>query len=70
MTATHPNFLFSLATGAKLLLPAKWNAEERVTRFLGVATQSADLMEAAKSMQTTLSWLEFLAPGGAKRPSA
>ena len=44
--------------------------EERVIRFLGVPAQSADFMEAGKSMQTTLSWLEFLAAGGAKRPSA
>ena len=40
--------------------------EEHVTRFLGVPTQPADLMEAAKSMQTTLSLPEILATSGAK----
>ena len=38
--------------------------------FFSVPTQSADLMEAAKSMQTTLSSLDFLVAGGAKRPPA
>ena len=76
VTATHPNFLFSLPAGAKICLMDKWDAEdavriieeERVTRFLGVPTQSADLMEAARGMRASLNSLEFLTSGGAKRP--
>ncbi|MFT6091604.1 class I adenylate-forming enzyme family protein [Sulfitobacter sp.] len=78
VTATHPLFLLSLPAGAKISLLHKWDAEEavrvinreKVTRFLGVPTQSADLLEAAKRMGETLPTLTWLGAGGAKRPAA
>ena len=78
VTATHPMFLLSLAAGAKICLMHKWNAktavriirDEKVTRFLGVPTQSADLMTAAHKMSEPLDTLDFLGSGGAKRPAA
>lgn len=78
VTATHPLFLLSLPAGAKLAIMDKWNAEEavriirdeKITRFLGVPTQSADLMEAARRMGETLPTLDYLGSGGAKRPAA
>ena len=78
VTATHPMFLLSLAAGAKICLMHKWNAktavriirDEKVTRFLGVPTQSADLMTAAHEMSEPLDTLDFLGSGGAKRPAA
>ena len=56
VTANHPNFLFILAAGTNLCVIEKWDAEkavkiiedERVTRFLGVPTHSADLIEVSK----------------------
>jgi acyl-CoA synthetase (AMP-forming)/AMP-acid ligase II len=78
VTATHPLFLLSLAAGAKISLLHKWDAEEavrvinaeKVTRFLGVPTQSADLLEAARRTGDTLPSLTWLGAGGAKRPAA
>lgn len=78
VTATHPMFLLSLPAGAKLAMLLKWDAEEAVrvirdeniTRFLGVPTQSADLMEVAKRLDVSLPSLDFLGSGGAKRPAA
>ncbi|PLS20381.1 class I adenylate-forming enzyme family protein [Neptunicoccus cionae] len=78
VTATHPMFLLSLPMGAKLVLLHKWDAEEavrvieaeKITRFLGVPTQSADLMAAAKRMGTSLPCLQYVGAGGAKRPAA
>ncbi len=78
VTATHPLFLLSLPAGAKITLMHKWDAEEAVrlirdneiTRFLGVPTQSAELMEAARRMNETLPTLDYLGSGGAKRPAA
>jgi acyl-CoA synthetase (AMP-forming)/AMP-acid ligase II len=78
VTATHPMFLLSLPAGAKITLMHKWDAaeavriirDEKITRFLGVPTQSADLMEAAKQMGEPLPSLEFVGSGGAKRPAA
>lgn len=78
VTATHPLFLLSLPAGAKITLMRKWDAQEAVrlirdnniTRFLGVPTQSAELMEAAKQMGTTLPSMDYLGAGGAKRPAA
>lgn len=76
VTATHPNFLLSMAAGAKVVLMEKWDADQavrlieqhRVTRFLGVPTQSADLLEAAKRASAKLDTLSYLSGGGAKRP--
>ena len=78
VTATHPMFLLSLPMGAKLVLLHKWDAEdavntierEKITRFLGVPTQSADLMQAAKQMGKTLDGLQYVGAGGAKRPAS
>ncbi|AVO39462.1 class I adenylate-forming enzyme family protein [Pukyongiella litopenaei] len=78
VTASHPMFLLSLPAGAKVVLMSKWDADEAariieaeaVTRFLGVPTQCADLIDAADRMNTSLETLEFLGSGGAKRPAA
>ncbi|MGB7318986.1 MAG: AMP-binding protein [Planktotalea sp.] len=78
VTATHPLFLLSLPAGAKITLMHKWDAEKAVrlirdnniTRFLGVPTQSAELMLAARKMGETLPSLDYLGAGGAKRPAA
>lgn len=78
VTATHPVFLLSLPAGAKLVVMDRWDAEtavrlirdEKVTRFLGVPTQSADLAQAAERLGERLETLEFLGAGGAKRPAA
>lgn len=78
VTATHPLFLLSLPAGAKLALLPKWDPKdavrviqnEKITRFLGVPTQSADLMEEARRQGITLPTLDFIGAGGAKRPPA
>ncbi|MEP1765147.1 MAG: AMP-binding protein [Sulfitobacter sp.] len=78
VTATHPLFLLSLIAGARVTLQRKWDAKEAVrliksediTRFLGVPTQSAELMQAARDAGETLDTLDYLGSGGAKRPAA
>lgn len=78
VTASHPMFLLSLPAGAKVVLMSKWDAveaakiieAEAVTRFLGVPTQCADLLDAANRLGTSLETLDFLGSGGAKRPAA
>ena len=78
VTATHPLFLLSLPAGAKITLMRKWDAKEavrlmrdgKITRFLGVPTQSAELMEAALEMGESLPHTDYLGSGGAKRPGA
>ncbi len=78
VTATHPMFLLSLPAGAKLAMLYKWDAEEavrviskeKITRFLGVPTQSADLMEASERLGIDLPTLDYMGSGGAKRPAA
>ena len=78
VTATHPLFLLSLPAGAKITLMHKWDAREavrlmrdgQITRFLGVPTQSAELMEAAREMGEGLPQVDYLGSGGAKRPGA
>ena len=78
VTATHPLFLLSLPTGAKITLMHKWNAgdavhmirDNQITRMLGVPTQSADLMEAARAMGESLPMLDYIGTSGAKRPAA
>ncbi|NNE53049.1 MAG: AMP-binding protein [Sulfitobacter sp.] len=78
VTATHPLFLLSLPAGAKITLMRKWDAaeavrlmkENEITRFLGVPTQSAELMQAAREMGETLPLMDYLGSGGAKRPAA
>ena len=78
VTATHPMFLLSIPAGAKIALMSKWEAaeavriirDEKITRFLGVPTQSADLMSAARQMGETLPSIDYLGSGGAKRPAS
>lgn len=78
VTATHPMLLLSIPLGSKLVLLHKWDAEdavetierENITRFLGVPTQSADLMQAAVRMGRSLDGLQYVGAGGAKRPAA
>jgi long-chain acyl-CoA synthetase len=78
VTATRPMFLLSLPAGAKVCLMYKWDAEnavrliadEQITRFLGVPTQSANLMDAAHRMGEPLDTLDYLGSGGAKRPAS
>lgn len=78
VTATHPMFLLSIPAGAKVVLIPKWDAyeavriirDEKITRFLGVPTQSADLMSVAREMNETLPTLDYMGSGGAKRPAA
>ncbi len=78
VTATHPLFLLSLVAGAQITLMRKWDPEEAVrlikeegiTRFLGVPTQSAELMHAAQAAGEKLETLSYLGSGGAKRPGA
>ena len=62
VTASHPTFFLSLALGAKLVLMSKWNPEqalklissEKITRFLGVPTMTADLAMANKCLKMPL----------------
>jgi len=78
VTATHPLFLLSLVAGARITLQRKWDPvqavnlikSEQITRFLGVPTQSAELMQAARDAGETLDTLDYLGSGGAKRPAA
>lgn len=78
VTATHPMWLQSIVLGTTVVLMHKWDAREaidlinreKVTRFLGVPTQSADLMEAAREVGAGLPSLIYLGSGGAKRPPA
>jgi acyl-CoA synthetase (AMP-forming)/AMP-acid ligase II len=77
VTALQSVFLQGLATGTTLSLMYKWDAveavriikAERVTRFSGVPTQSADLMETARRLGEKLETLEAIGGGGAKRPA-
>ncbi|WP_245999348.1 class I adenylate-forming enzyme family protein [Paracoccus methylarcula] len=78
VTASHTQFLYSLAAPAKVTLLHKWDPheamrlikEENVTRFLGVPTQSAELMAAIRDTGETLPSLRYIGAGGAKRPAA
>ncbi len=78
VTALYPLFLLSLPAGAKITLMHKWDPmqairiieEEEITRFLGVPTQSADLLDALRQTGKHLPTLRFVGAGGAKRPAA
>lgn len=78
VTATHPMFLLSIPAGAGVVLMRKWDAaaavrlieRHKITRFLGVPTQSAELLDAARAAGAALDSLEYLGAGGAKRPAA
>lgn len=78
VTALNSIFLQGLASGTKLVLMYKWDPDraveiinaERITRFAGVPTQSAELMDAAHRLGQSLPSLTAIVAGGAKRPSA
>ena len=78
VTATHPMWLTSLVQGVTVVLLHKWDPyaaidvinREKVTRFLGVPTQSADLLEAARETGITMPTLQNIGSGGAERPPA
>ncbi|HCJ63596.1 MAG TPA: long-chain fatty acid--CoA ligase, partial [Alcanivorax sp.] len=62
------NFLQGLASGATLTLMYKWDPQEavrlikreRITRFTGVPTQSAELMDTARALGESLDTLEAI----------
>lgn len=78
ISATHANFLLSLWMGLKLVILYKWDARhavelierEKVSRFACVPTMSAELIEAAAEMGTSMDTLRTIDSGGAKRPAA
>ena len=78
VTASNSLFMLSIPAGAKLVMLPKWDAQnavrvirdEQITRFVGVPTQSVDLMVMAKQMNESLPSLDFVGAGGAKRPAA
>lgn len=78
VSATHACFFIGLITGAKLVIMNKWNAEtavnliekEKVTRFFGVPTMSADILDTAARMGKKLETLRNMDAGGAKRPAS
>lgn len=69
-------FLLTLAMGGKVVLLDKWDAQkaadviaaEKITRFWGVPTMTADLLALGASAQDRLATLGSLDAGGAKRP--
>jgi acyl-CoA synthetase (AMP-forming)/AMP-acid ligase II len=78
VTATHALFLLSLPAGAKLAVLDKWDAEkavdiirnEKITRFMGVPTQSADILATSQRLGKPMETLNYIGSGGAKRPAA
>ncbi len=76
VNGTHPNFLYSIARGSKIILMYKWDPKEAVdiieresvTRITAVPTVVADLVAEASTQNKSLETLEFLGAGGAKRP--
>ena len=78
VSATHACFFMGLILGAKLVMMNKWDAEvavnliegEKVTRFFGVPTMSADILNTAASMGKTLGTLRHIDAGGAKCPAS
>lgn len=78
VTALHAMFLQGLTMGARLTLMYKWNPadavrlikREQVTRFVGVPTQTAELMAEVRRQGESLPSLVSVGSGGAKRPAA
>lgn len=78
VTALHAMFLQGLTMGAQLTLMYKWNPadavrlikREQVTRFVGVPTQTAELMAEVRRQGEPLPSLVSVGSGGAKRPAA
>ncbi|WP_204431338.1 class I adenylate-forming enzyme family protein [Alloalcanivorax marinus] len=78
VTALNASFLQGMVNGATMTLMYKWDADEavrliereQVTRFVGVPTQSAELLAAARRAGAALESLNYIGAGGAKRPAA
>ena len=78
VNGSHPNFLYSIARGSKIVLMYKWDpakaidiiSDEIITRITAVPTVVADLVQEAREQNVSLDTLEFLGAGGAKRPAA
>jgi acyl-CoA synthetase (AMP-forming)/AMP-acid ligase II len=76
VNGTHPNFLYSIAKGSKLVCMYKWDPKkaidiienEAITRIAAVPTVVTDLVNEALSQGNSLDSLESLNAGGAKRP--
>jgi acyl-CoA synthetase (AMP-forming)/AMP-acid ligase II len=74
VTGSHVVFLLSFLQGRRVVMMRRWDpkiavdliSREGITSFLGVPTQSFELMEAARG--TPLPTLTDIAAGGAKRP--
>ena len=77
VTAEVPVFLQSFAMGRKLVLMAKWNAEEamrlieaeRITYFVGVPLMSYEMLNHPERNKYDLSTVADFAAGGAPRPA-
>lgn len=78
VSGTHAGFLLGIWSGQKLVILHKWDPRqtvklidrEKVSRFGGVPTMSAELSEAASAMGSTLDSVRIIDAGGAKRPPA
>ncbi len=76
VTGNVPVFLGSLASGLKLVIMHKWDPEralqlierEKVTNFVGVPTQSWDLLEHPRFAEYDTSTLASVGGGGAPAP--
>lgn len=76
ISGTNSCFLLTLAAGGKVVLMPRWDPalavelieSEQITRFWGVPTMSADILEAAAATGARLSSLNSIDAGGAKRP--
>ena len=76
VTGCVPVMLSCFASGLKLVMMYRWDAEralelierERVTNFVGVPTQSWDLLESPRFAQTDTSSLISVGGGGAPAP--
>src|SRR5699024_3399003 len=78
VTALESVLFLGLAVGAKVVMVYKWDIEkmrhiinqEKITRFAGVPTQTADLMQIAQRHQDPLPSLTAIGSGGANRSAA
>jgi len=78
ISGTNSCFLLTLASGGKVVLMPKWDArlavglieEEKITRFWGVPTMSADIVDVAAATGASLATLNSIDAGGAKRPAS
>ncbi len=76
VTGCIPVMLSCIASGLKLVMLFKWNAEralelierEKVTNFVGVPTQSADLVSSPRFAEFDTSSLRGVGGGGAPSP--